>query len=152
MTRVASTAFADSVLLNYLYGSAIIPADLTSETLIRHEFADGASMSVSAQEYMAGPGRFAKISLSNLVVKFFNLHPSDVPQHGEGPLIFTKAQFVSFLKTIGYGNSFPANFAQSSYDDGLDDYALRSFIWETSEFAISEECPTARLNAETGRG
>jgi hypothetical protein len=61
-----------SVITKYLYGSSGVPENFVDQSLIRAPGPLETISSVSSQEFMAGPGRFALASSFALVGDFFD--------------------------------------------------------------------------------
>lgn len=117
----------------FLYGKETPPTDLIDESIVRPEDAVS-EISVSTNEYMEnGAGRFARPSMSPLTKKFFS-YVGEIPGVTPG-VEYTKAEMASLLNL----DSIWFSYNQYEYDDGLNDYASRTYIWNTSAFKLSDD-------------
>lgn len=124
---------ASLVVSNFLYGTDAPPDDKNNDAIIRSaDILVGSSISVSMQEYMEGPGRFATPE-KFLILKMFFDHSFYIP-----PGTYDEIELRDFLEI--YISNIPArvDLAQVNYQDSFDDYALRSLIWNTSSFEIND--------------
>lgn len=129
-----ATTLPDAVQVTnlYLYGSINTPIDKTSPTLAR-PIDSGLLVDVDVNLYMAGPGRFATANKFELVSHFLNpwLHPES---YSIPPGEYTKEQMRSLL-----GIEYAAvEITQALFDDGLDSYVDRVYVWNTTAFKIDD--------------
>lgn len=113
----------------YLYGQLTKPLDLVNEALIRPE-GDGPSTTVPVSWYMdSGPGRFANPVLFDVVNLFFT-SPNTIASG-----TYTEAQIRQLLGT----NQAYITQQQWAYSDTIDDFAERTYIWNTVGFEIDDQ-------------
>ena len=123
------------IVNRYLYNSPTTPINKVDEGFIRGPKAQGTGVIVDANAYMAEVGRFALGSMSDLVKKFFSW-VGEIPDLQVGKE-YSKADIIPIL---GLGKlSSGVVFQQYSYDDGRNDYAERSFIWNSSAFKLGDD-------------
>jgi hypothetical protein len=142
MPNSTSQAFANKLISLYLYGEETPPAQPLDEKYAgSRPFPDPVSISLS--DFMAGPGRFMKLSYFELVQKFLNYNvdvsdngdPDAAPIIENGKLVYTKSALGKRL-----GVDFIAYyFNQAYFDDGSSDYLDRVFIWGTTTFQLDED-------------
>lgn len=122
------------VVEQYLYGSAGVPSNKL-EAQIRPPLAPetyGATIAVDRAEYMSsGGGRFARGAQFEIVQEFFD--SSNILAAGD----YTVAQIKSLLFLGSTSNQLI--ITQHSYRDGVDDYAERTAIYETTSFLINQD-------------
>lgn len=125
-----------SIISQYLYGSTSAPANFFSSALIRD--AGPTILEVSRSEYFTtGPGRFAQGAMSSLVDQFFR--PGEHELNG-GPLpTLTPGEYSKSDLAGIYGNgAFGISFQQYNYADSVDDYAVRTFLWNSTAIELSD--------------
>jgi Ca2+-binding RTX toxin-like protein len=115
----------------YLYGSITKPADITSTAPIRP-----ATMRIpvdmDAVSFMAtGAGRFANASTIPVVRAFMN--GGVFTANGQRQM-FGLASAVAIMGT----ESAKTAIAQSSYQDGTDDHAFRTYVYQSSGFTLAQ--------------
>lgn len=152
--------FSDEIVSRYVYGNSGKPADLRSESILTR--APLAQASLTASQYMEGPGRFASPVFFELVQKFFTLSNSEILDLVEqfepdpnflgddglpiqnqvvtydleaGTISISKNALAQMLDITKFGLSFH----QMIFDDGKDDYFQRLFVWGTSAFKIDDD-------------
>ena len=113
----------------YLYGQRERPTDLLSDNLIRDAGAV-TTVDVDTQDYMSIVGRFAVGSQFELIQKFFAGLMG--PGSGTETIRMTKEQLAAYFDMDFYG----LTIKQLEIADGLDDYAERTYIWNSSSFMI----------------
>lgn len=142
----------DDMTMLYLYSSFSVPNDLTSEALIRPatqlQGTVNPTIVIDAASYMeSGPGRFAVGFLSSLVNEFMRDHGifdakfnrdlianvNHNPVNTSGQYIFYKIDILNYLVSTGYidltDKDVAINISQYDYKDGIDDIALRTYIY-----------------------
>ena len=122
----------NNITNQYLYGQLTTPTNLADDSLIRPKNAT-TTVEVGVVEFMAtGAGRFAVGSQFALVQRFFApfLTSPTVP-----PGRYTKAQ----LGVIAGLDTFSWKMQQYNWEDGIDDYFDRVWVYNTIEFSISED-------------
>jgi hypothetical protein len=124
---------AEQITSLYLYGQSTPPSNLVDDGLIRVPETDPifqpVTVAVDVVQFMTtGAGRFALATMSSLVRHFFSPDANDpfIP-----PGQYTKVQLAGLFGLSEYG----IDFQQYNYDDGNNDYAERTFIWNSSSFA-----------------
>jgi Ca2+-binding RTX toxin-like protein len=119
----------------YLYGQSTTPSDLSDDSLIRPDpVSPNPVLNVNVQDYMqTGGGRFAIGSQFEIIQKFFDpgLFTPDVP----AGRTYTKQQIAAIF---GVGN-FGWDMQQLNFQDGTDDYAERTYVFNTQSFKISDD-------------
>ncbi|MBY5635207.1 RTX toxin [Rhizobium leguminosarum] len=121
-------AYRDDVTKNYLFDSSDFPDDLLDENLIRNANERG-EITVDAASYMqTGGGRFANASMFELIQIFFE-NSTAVPSG-----TYTKEA----LATAYSLDSFGLDIRQFNYLDGVDDYAERTYVFNSGRFKISD--------------
>lgn len=119
---------ATDILNMYLYGQTTPPnIDIDNASSLVRSPSAFSNVNVSASEFMAGPGRFAVPAQFDLVKGFFNAAPGTFTA-GQ---TYTKAQVMSAL---GLGDTW--DMQQYDWQDGTDDYAERTFIYNSMRFEI----------------
>ncbi len=114
----------------YLYGNKATPTNLLSDSLIRTQAATS-SIPVNTQEFMTvGGGRFAVGRQFEIVNDFFTADSSRLP-----PGTYTKVQIAVIFGLTDYG----WNMQQYNYRDGTDDYAERSYIYNSQAFQLADD-------------
>ena len=117
----------------YLYGTKSTPTNKVDENLIRsgttRDNFVGATIQVDLAGFMQSVGRFAIGSQFDLINIFFN------PNFNPGKGIYSKADLG---KLLGIG-SFFWSMNHALIQDGLDDYAERTYIWASQQFQIVDE-------------
>lgn len=122
----------NNITNQYLYGQLTTPTNLADDSLIRPKNAT-TTVEVGVVEFMAtGAGRFAVGSQFALVQRFFApfLTSPTVP-----PGRYTKAQ----LGVITGLDRFSWDMQQYNWEDGIDDYFDRVWVYNSMEFSISED-------------
>ncbi len=115
----------------YLYGTKSTPSNLLDNKLIRPE-SDITSVDVNLNEFMStGAGRFAIGRQFEIINNFFTADSSLLP-----PGTYTKAQIAAISRP-------PLDFygwkmQQYNYQDSVDDYAERAYIYNTQAFQIAD--------------
>ncbi|WP_461659087.1 hypothetical protein [Methylorubrum aminovorans] len=127
----------DEIIEKYIYGNAGKPSDLVTDTLIR-PINDRAVYQINVNEYMAGPGRFARGSMSTLVDQFFR--PDAYDMRGQklpdlAPGSYSKEQ----IWTIYGKPDFGIAFQQYNYYDERNDIAERTFLWNSTSIKLSDD-------------
>lgn len=120
----------------FLYGSTTVPNDKANPSLIRPENpAPGTyAISVNLQDFMEGPGRFATAEKFFLLHLFFDSsHNIPVGQYDE---LEIRQYFESLMTPIDVPAAI--SITQSLFQDGTDDYAERTFLWNNTSFEIDE--------------
>lgn len=114
----------------FLYGTFTTPTNKLNETLIRPQN-QITRISVNKNDFMVTSGRFAIGSQFELINRFFN----DLIINVSGsPISFSKEGLGSFLNIGSYG----WNMSHKDWQDVKDDYAERTYIWNTQEYQISD--------------
>lgn len=113
----------------YLYGQRDRPTDLLSDNLIRDAGAV-TTVDIDTQDYMSIVGRFAVGSQFGLIQRFFAGLMG--PGSGTETIRMTKEQLAAYFDMDFYG----LTIKQLEIADGLDDYAERTYIWNSSSFMI----------------
>lgn len=123
----------------YLYGQKTTPNNLVDDSLIRpNPLPINPTLTVDVVKFMdskTGPGRFAVGSQFELIQKFFDpgFFTPSIPPLAPGKPFYTKAEIAGFF---GLGR-FDLVVQQLNYQDSLDDYAERTYIFNTLAFQIS---------------
>ncbi|MDI1279645.1 calcium-binding protein, partial [Methylobacter sp.] len=121
---------AEEITNLYLYGTTTTPSNLTDESLIRPNNNPPLEISVDGNVFMqTGPGRFALPVIWEVVNEFFNLN------RGLQTGTYTEQQ----LRTL-FGISSDDGLhtvQQYNYDDSLDNYAERTYIWNSGSCEIN---------------
>jgi hypothetical protein len=117
----------------YLYGQLSTPANLVDANLIRPKDAVS-DVPVDVNDFMkTGAGRFAVGSQFELVQRFFAL-PLHVP-----PGTYTKLQVKDFFGLAFVERSIAWDMQQFNYDDGVNDYLDRVWVYNSMAFQISDD-------------
>jgi len=120
---------ASEITSRYLYGQSSVP-DLLSPDIIRPDTATSA-VNIDAVEFMStGGGRFAIGRQFELVNQFFTADTSILP-----PGTYTKSQVAAMLGLTSYG----LNLRQMDYQDSVDDYAARTYIYNSGAYKIVDD-------------
>ncbi len=128
-----------NVIKKYLYGSYSVPNNFVDQELIRSSGMTTLISDVSAQQFMSGPGRFALASSFKIIGDFFDeVKGYDVAQLFIGQtgneVRLTKVQWANALGLESYGLSID----HKDFDDGMDNFAERVFLWGQTSFQISD--------------
>jgi hypothetical protein len=111
----------------YLYGQLTTPVNLLDSSLIRPK--DTAiRVNVDAEELMEGPGRFAVGSQFELIKRFFNSNISISPG------TYTKSKMNELILEADF---IGWKMKQYNYNDNLDDYLDRVWVYNSMAFKIS---------------
>ncbi|GAB1542225.1 hypothetical protein NUACC21_48990 [Scytonema sp. NUACC21] len=117
----------------YLYGQLSTPSNLIDANLIRPKDAIS-DVPVDVNDFMkTGAGRFAVGSQFELVQRFFAL-PQHVP-----PGTYTKLQVKDFFGLAFVERSIAWDMQQFNYDDGVNDYLDRVWVYNSMAFQISDD-------------
>ncbi|BCL39793.1 Ig-like domain-containing protein [Nostoc sp. MS1] len=122
----------NNITNQYLYGQLTTPTNLADESLIRSKDVT-TEVEVDVIEFMVtGAGRFAVGSQFTLVQRFFApfLTSPTVP-----PGRYTKAE----LGVITGLDTFSWSMQQYNWDDDIDDYFDRVWVYNSMEFSISDD-------------
>lgn len=122
----------NNITNQYLYGQLTTPTNLADESLIRSKDAT-TTVEVGVVEFMAtGAGRFAVGSQFTLVQRFFApfLISPTVP-----PGTYTKAE----IGVITGLDIFSWRMQQYNWEDDIDDYFDRVWVYNSMAFSISED-------------
>ena len=114
----------------YLYGTKSTPNNLIDDKLIRPATLS-VPTSVEVDDFMKSVGRFVVGAQFELVKKFFNPGFFD-PTIPTGT--YTKEQLAA---KFGIIDKFGWNMKHTDYQDNVDDYADRVYIWNSQSFQIS---------------
>ncbi len=118
----------------YLYGKETAPENLLDESLIRSSDAI-ATTSVDTQTFMTtGPGRFAVGRQFDLVNRFFTADSTQLPVGS-----YSKSELAERLGYDILKDFFGWNMNHYNYQDGTDDYAERTYIWNSQSFKIVDD-------------
>jgi Ca2+-binding RTX toxin-like protein len=123
----------------YLYGTDSVPDNFVDQSLIRPTAAIEQIPGVSAQEFMAGPGRFALASSFTIVGEFFDdVNGYDVTQlfssQSGDEARLSKEQWANVLGL----NAYSLSIDHKDFDDGQDSFSERVFLWGNTSFQISD--------------
>lgn len=135
------------VFREFLYGSASQTGNPVGHGLIRDESVSG-GITVGSLDYMdpvTGPGRFANAAKFELVSNFFNDKAfllqaaaagsfDSYLDSSSGTFVLSKAQLAQVYSLPYYG--LVVN--QHTVSDSYADYSDRTFVWNTTEFQISD--------------
>ena len=127
---------------------AAAQASILTNDLIRDPSVSGADVQISANWMMTqGPGRFAKASSSPMVQQFFEKDVNGNYVYNIAPraTAYTKSEIDGLLPS----GTFQFDFQQYSYNDGLDNYHERSYIWNSTGFSLANNV-TFYVNPVTG--
>lgn len=119
----------------FLYGTLIPPADLTADSLIRLPVLQSIpTVEINMASFMAsGPGRFANGSQSSIVDAFMS------GKAFQGRVPGTRQVFSKTDMGLAFNLSFYGiNIQQSSYVDATDHLGLRTYIYNSSQYKISD--------------
>lgn len=116
----------------YLYGQTIPPKNKVHQSLVSRQ--STLPYPVSAQDFMNGPGRFARASDFEYVDKFFNENHHK-PAYRLKPGEYSKAEV---MKHFGLDRGW-MSLTLAMYDDGKDDLVERAYIWNTSAFMLDDK-------------
>jgi hypothetical protein len=112
----------------YLYGTKSTPSNLVDDKLIRPATLPvPTAVEVDKNDFMKSVGRFAVGAKFELVKKFFD------PTIPAGT--YTKQQLAA---KVGISN-FGWDMGHTDYQDNVDDYAERVYIWNSQSFQISDD-------------
>jgi len=121
---------AEEVTNLYLYGTKTKPADLTDEGVVRSANSASIYTEVDIATYMeSGPGRFASPAFFEIIKLFFAPTSSGLP-----PGSYTEKQLRPLIGT----SQAIITQQQWAYNDEVDDYAERVYIWNTVAFEIDD--------------
>jgi hypothetical protein len=116
----------------YLYGTKSTPSNLVDDKLIRPATLPvPTAVEVDKNDFMKSVGRFAVGAQFELVKKFFDPGFFD-PTIPTGT--YTKQQLAA---KFGISN-FGWDMGHTDYQDNVDDYAERVYIWNSQSFQISD--------------
>lgn len=122
---------AEEITKLYLYGTPTTPADLADESVIRPINTPPLEISVDGNLFMqTGPGRFALPVLWDVVNEFFNLN------RGLEAGTYSEQQLRIIFGIDG--TDAEKVLQQYNYDDGLDNYAERTYIWNSGSYEIDD--------------
>lgn len=129
--------FANKVVSRFLYNQDTPPITLADEALIRPAGVKGDPITVDTDAYMATVGRFALPSEFPIVQWFFNLFTNLPPKYdGAGNLTYyTKGEILTLS---GISNPY-IEIEQYQYEDGTDDIGVRTLIWNSTIYSITED-------------
>ncbi len=137
---MARIQYTTEIISSYLFDQLSLPTNLVDNDLIRASNAKGDDVKIDATWYMtAGPGRFALPSLSPLVQAFFarDSQGNYLHQLAGRATPYTKSELAN---QSGTGllpiDTVQFEFQQYEYDDGADNIAERSYIWNSTGFSI----------------
>lgn len=116
----------------YLYGQTIPPKNKDHQNLVSRQ--PTLPYPVSAQDFMDGPGRFARASDFEYVNKFFNEN-YQISAYRLKPGEYSKAEV---MKHFGLDRGW-VSLTLAMYDDGKDDLIERAYIWNTSAFMLGDK-------------
>jgi uncharacterized repeat protein (TIGR01451 family) len=117
----------------YLYGRITTPTNLVDDSLIRpNPLPTVTSVNVDKKDFMAGAGRFAVGAQFELIQKFFDpgFFTPSIPAGR-----YTKKEVAD---KFGISN-FAWEMGQTDYQDSIDDYAERVYIYNSQTFQISDD-------------
>jgi Ca2+-binding RTX toxin-like protein len=130
---------AAEILSYYLYGTPTPPSDKASDALIGQT--GDITLRVSATEFMNpfnGPGRFA--NAATLGLESGELKITDLYFRGELGLQAGRYTLDEVIAAAGGSNQVTYAIVSANFTDPLvDDYAPRSFIWNTIGFRINSD-------------
>ena len=115
----------------YLYGQTIPPENKAHQNFVSRQ--PTLPYLVSAQDFMNGPGRFARASDFEYVNRFFNENHQK-PTYRLKPGEYSKAEV---MKHFGLDRGW-MSLTLAMYDDGKDDLVERAYIWNTSAFMLDD--------------
>jgi hypothetical protein len=122
----------NNITNQYLYGQLTTPTNLADDSLIRSKD-DTTEVEVDVVEFMAtGAGRFAVGSQLTLVQRVFAPFLTS-PTVSLGR--YTKAQ----LGVITGLDTFSWSMQQYNWEDDIDDYFDRVWVYNSMEFSISDD-------------
>lgn len=124
---------AKSITEKYLWGDAGKPNNLSDPNVVR-EIGVTTTIDISSLEFMAddGPGRFALGSRFSVVLKFFL---ADAPLLEAGR--YSKFGMYDYFGLDSY-SSRVLSFQHAAIDDGNDDYAERTYIYNSQTFEVQD--------------
>jgi hypothetical protein len=129
-----SMSLVQKVTNLYLYGQETTPSDLSDDRLIRPDPLpedNNPTLPINVQDYMQnGGGRFAIGSQFEIIRKFFDpgLLTPDVPPRTQP---YTKQEIA--LDIFGV-EDFGWNMQQKDFQDETDDYAERTYVFNTQSY------------------
>ena len=137
---------AEEITNMYLYGEKTTPDDLANAARIRPASEIASKYEVNINEYIAGPGRFVTPGAFTIVERFFDpWFYADSAALGQkeadadGRIRYTKEElYAAFAIPEGDSRRW-VSLQQWAYDDGLDDWMERAYIWNTTAFKIIDE-------------
>ena len=151
MSVATSQTFNDKIISLFLYGTETLPsvAERISGAILRPVNSTPIERTITAIDYMSdtGPGRFARAAYFEVVQKFFSASDTQMENIVQQALVAGEAtirQDGSYQVNRGFMAdalgvfSFRLAFNQSQFDDGKDDYAMRTFIWSSNQFRIAD--------------
>lgn len=113
----------------FLFGQQSRPSNLVDDSLIRPKEISPSFIDINVNEYMnSGPGRFANPAFFD-VIKLFFAGSETLP-----PGTYTEQQIRDIL---GTGQALITQH-QWAYSDGTDDYANRTYVWNSVSFEIDD--------------
>lgn len=141
----------------FLYGQTEKPVNYCDR--IRPADAEEIHVQLDMFSFMtSGPGRYAVASSASFVQTFFsNLHFGSAElspalsaylQTQQGPVTLTAAE----LRTLGYTDTdFRFSFQQRALDTTSEDYAARTYIYNSEAFEITTGSGATRSNVRSVR-
>jgi Ca2+-binding RTX toxin-like protein len=113
----------------YLYGVKTAPTNFLNESIIRSKSSGSTSVGIDVNDFMSGPGRFASPAFFEIIKRFFNvglynLEPGVYTEQSLRPLLGTSEAYITLQ--------------QWAYNDNVNDYADRAYIWNTGAFEIDD--------------
>jgi hypothetical protein len=123
----------------YLYAQLNAPNNLLSDSLIRPKIIPKPELQiyiVNTQEFMtSGAGRFAVGANFNIIQQFFDTKGGALAANNTAKPFYTKTEIAAHFGLTAYG----WNMQQYNYQDSKDDYAERSYIFNTMEFQVNKD-------------
>lgn len=136
-SRMAISNLTKRIVCKYLYGTEEKPDHIATGAIIRAENVT-TTHSVPLSAYLAGPGRFARATMSSLVDQFFRPHMYELngqPLPHLPPGEYSKDD----LRTAYENSSFGIYLTQWQYADDSDDIAERTFLWNSSALQLADD-------------
>ncbi len=133
MPYSTSYEFLKLVVSRYLFNrdEPLTPQELVSPDVIDLRDMERDPISVTLDDFMAGPGRFALPSRFEIVERFFEGNDSLLPG------TYTKQEVAAAYGMDSYG----FNFRQYQYADpaGEDDWLIRTFVWNSTSMKLGDD-------------
>jgi hypothetical protein len=118
-----------------LYGTKTTPTNLVDDKLIR-PINQVTSVNVDKSAFMAGAGRFAVGAQFELIKKFFEPAILFGEYHTSIPVGTYTKQEINKIFVLPY---FGWIMKQLDYQDDIDDYAERVYVYNSQEYKISDD-------------